>query len=110
PGSSSAAGSKGPCSAADTLLRLRPRIETAAIQRVIPLAQERTCEVRAQESARKAEPPAPGANVHPVHEAEMVVVHPFEDFSGSVARHGKTLALCLWADFLHASASGGRRS
>src|SRR5689334_22689555 len=75
-----------------------------------PSGQERTCELGVQEPARNPESPAPGAKAHPVYEAGLVLVHPFEDFSGSVARHGKTLALCLWADFLHASASGGRRS
>src|SRR5437764_15236251 len=110
PESPSRASNKAPRPTPCTLLWLRLRIKTAAIQRVIPLAQERTCEVGAQESARKAESPAPGAKVHAVQEAEMVLVHPFEDSSGSVVGHGKTLALCSWADFLHASASVGRRS
>src|SRR5207247_991825 len=59
PESPSRASNKAPRPTPRTLLWLRLRIKTAAIQRVIPLAQERTCEVGAQESARKAESTEP---------------------------------------------------
>src|SRR5204863_8641690 len=49
PESPSRASNKAPRPTPRTLLWLRLRIKTAAIQRVIPLAQERTCEVGAQE-------------------------------------------------------------
>src|SRR5207244_10267611 len=76
PESPSRASNKAPRPAPCTLLWLRLRIKTAASRHVILLAQERTCEVDAQESARKRESPAPAANAHPVHEDGLGSVYP----------------------------------